>query len=176
MPRVRPGRPIPLAPTPPDFDDWRLARFSAAELGDATASGADADYDKDGLANVLEYVFGTDPKVPGATRAAVTGGVVTRGAPSLVRLPGGGWRLVFARRKVAELGGLAVTPQTCATLSDWSAMTGTAVLLGDDGEIEILGLDLPLWRGQRLFPALGFRSALMARVQSIALKRSKASA
>jgi hypothetical protein len=138
-----PGSTEPAAPTPPDFDDWRLARFSAAELGDATASGANADFDKDGLANVLEYVFGTDPKVPGAGRAAFVDGVVTRGAPSLVKLPDGGWRLVFARRKVAELGGLTVIPQAGSTLSVWTPMTGTPVLLGDDGEIEILGLDVP---------------------------------
>jgi hypothetical protein len=138
-----PGATEPAAPTPPDFDDWRLARFSATELGDANASGANADFDKDGLANVLEYVFGTDPKVPGAGRAAVVDAVVTRGSPSLVKLPGGGWRLVFARRKVAELGGLVVMPQTGTTLSGWTSMTGSPVLLGDDGEIEILGLDVP---------------------------------
>jgi hypothetical protein len=146
-----PGSTDPDFPTPPDFDDWRLARFSAEELGDENLGGADADYDKDGLANVLEYVFGTEPKVPGAGRAGVTGGVVTRGAPSLVRLPGGGWRLVFARRKVAELSGLLVTPQFGTTLTGWSAMTETPVLLGDDGVIEILGLDMPIGGASRYF-------------------------
>lgn len=36
-----------------------------------------------------------------------------------------------------------MTPQTCVLLNDWTAMPGTPVLLGDDGEIEILGLDQP---------------------------------
>ncbi len=138
-----PGSTDPVVPTPPDFDDWRLARFTAEEVVDDQRGGADADFDKDGMVNLLEYVFGTDPKLPDVTQAGVSGTVVTRGAPSLVALPGGGWRFVFARRKVEQLAGLLLIPQTGTSPGAWSPLEGTPQLLGDDGEIQILGLDLP---------------------------------
>ncbi|MDA7790198.1 lamin tail domain-containing protein, partial [Akkermansiaceae bacterium] len=42
--------------------DWRADYFSEAELLDATISGSLADADSDGVSNLLEHVFGTDPR------------------------------------------------------------------------------------------------------------------
>ena len=42
--------------------DWRADYFSEAELLDATISGSLADADFDGVSNLLEHVFGTDPR------------------------------------------------------------------------------------------------------------------
>ncbi len=43
-------------------DDWRYSRFTAVERADPTISGWSADPDGDGLANLLEYAFGFEPK------------------------------------------------------------------------------------------------------------------
>ena len=42
--------------------DWRAAYFSEAELLNATISGPLADADFDGVSNLLEHIFGTDPR------------------------------------------------------------------------------------------------------------------
>jgi hypothetical protein len=42
--------------------DWRADYFSEVELLDATISGSLADADFDGVSNLLEHVFGTDPR------------------------------------------------------------------------------------------------------------------
>ena len=44
------------------FAAWRHAHFTAAELGQALVSGADADPDNDGMRNHAEYIAGTRPK------------------------------------------------------------------------------------------------------------------
>ena len=44
------------------FADWQHAHFTAAELGQALVSGADADPDNDGMSNQAEYIAGTGPK------------------------------------------------------------------------------------------------------------------
>lgn len=49
------------------FDDWRFAKFSAAELGDPTISGETADPDGDKLVNLIEYALGLEPKQPDAS-------------------------------------------------------------------------------------------------------------
>ncbi|MFP6873018.1 MAG: chitobiase/beta-hexosaminidase C-terminal domain-containing protein [Verrucomicrobiales bacterium] len=44
------------------IDTWRSSRFTTVELASPLISGNDADPDEDGLNNLLEYIFGTDPK------------------------------------------------------------------------------------------------------------------
>lgn len=43
------------------FDQWRTAVFSSTQLADAQVSGALADPDADGFANLAEYFFAGDP-------------------------------------------------------------------------------------------------------------------
>lgn len=43
------------------FEEWRRARFSASELGNALISGIEADPDRDGFNNLMEDVFGLRP-------------------------------------------------------------------------------------------------------------------
>lgn len=54
------GTPGVVESIPPS--DWRAAYFSEAELLDPTISGPLADADRDGVGNLLEHVFGTDPR------------------------------------------------------------------------------------------------------------------
>lgn len=43
------------------YDAWRFARFTTAQLADPLVSGDAADPDGDGLPNLLEYAFDTEP-------------------------------------------------------------------------------------------------------------------
>ncbi|HEX2750079.1 MAG TPA: hypothetical protein VHM91_18875, partial [Verrucomicrobiales bacterium] len=68
-------------------DEWRRSTFTAAEMTNPAISGWNADPDSDGLSNTLEYVFGTDPKVPNGQSpveiafGAGSGGGVTLSIP-----------------------------------------------------------------------------------------------
>jgi hypothetical protein len=46
----------------PPYDAWRHAKFTAAELLNPLISGDTVDPDRDGLANLLEYACGFEPK------------------------------------------------------------------------------------------------------------------
>ena len=50
----------PLPPISPT--DWRSLRFSAVDLLNASISGWNADPDRDGMPNLLEYATGRDPR------------------------------------------------------------------------------------------------------------------
>ncbi len=45
-----------------DFNAWRAANFTEAELADTNLSGPNADFDGDGISNLVEYALGLDPK------------------------------------------------------------------------------------------------------------------
>ncbi|MEK7949371.1 lamin tail domain-containing protein [Luteolibacter soli] len=136
--------PPPVDPPHLTLESWRLSVFSSEQLENEAISGAEADADGDGLANVMEYVIGTDPLVPKSARAGYAEGAVTRGAPDLIRTAEG-WRLVFCRRKTPiELEGLTVTPQSGHQLNDWAALVAGPVVLGSDADVEVLAVDVPL--------------------------------
>ena len=145
------GSPGVTDPPPPPveqphltFESWQLAVFSSEQLENPSISGAEADADGDGLANVLEYVAGTDALVSQSSRAGMVEGSVVRGAPDLIRTAEG-WRLVFSRRKKSiELEGLTVTPQSGHGLdNDWAALAASQVVLGSDDEVEVVAVDVP---------------------------------
>ena len=46
------------------MDQWRLSKFTAAEMLDASISGLTSDPDHDRQANLLEYAFNRDPRSP----------------------------------------------------------------------------------------------------------------
>ena len=46
------------------FSDWQAANFTPGQLGNETVSGAMADPDVDGMANLHEYVFLGAPLIP----------------------------------------------------------------------------------------------------------------
>ena len=63
-------------------DAWRFSHFGASELADPTASGDLADFDHDGMPNLVEYALGFDPKTPNAN-ALPTAVVNPSGYPQL---------------------------------------------------------------------------------------------
>ena len=44
------------------IDAWRFSKFTTAELADPAQTGDLADFEKDGIVNLLEYAFGLAPK------------------------------------------------------------------------------------------------------------------
>ncbi|MCW1912170.1 M60 family metallopeptidase [Luteolibacter sp. GHJ8] len=69
---------------PSPFANWRAARFGAA-AGDELVAGANADPNRNGIANLLEYAFGMDPEAQGTV------------SPVLLGDQGGRIRLTFTR-------------------------------------------------------------------------------
>jgi autotransporter-associated beta strand protein len=53
------------------WEDWRAANFNTAELADPLVSGPDADKDRDGIVNLLEYATATLPGIPNTIPASV---------------------------------------------------------------------------------------------------------
>jgi hypothetical protein len=51
-----------LFPATLSYEAWRAKHFTSGELADPTVSGDNADPDGDGLANLLEYANGVDPR------------------------------------------------------------------------------------------------------------------
>lgn len=60
-----PGDPFTLTFAVGTVGRWQATWFDADELDDPAISGMDADPDLDGLVNLLEYAFGTNPRVAG---------------------------------------------------------------------------------------------------------------
>jgi len=136
---------------PLTFGQWRQTHFSGAQNANEEISGPDADYDSDGLGNLLEYAFGTDPQVPQTTPAAAFGGIVAaRGEPSL-KQSAGAYTVVYARRKGHTLAGLAIRPKFSVNLSSWEDALEEPTLLASDGEIEIMSVPFPAGGERRYF-------------------------
>jgi hypothetical protein len=49
------------------FASWRASKFTTIELADPGISGPNADADKDGISNAVEYALGLEPKTPDAS-------------------------------------------------------------------------------------------------------------
>ena len=92
------------------WDDsyWRMTRFTTAELEDASVSGAMADPEGDGLANLLEYAMMLDPHrydVPPV-------------APTVVEESGIAYHAVVFRRRVPNPQ-IDYAPEVSTDLADW---------------------------------------------------------
>lgn len=107
-------------------EQWRQARFTAAEWANPGLSGDGADYEGDGLTNALEFALGLDPKT--------TNGPGT-GMPR-AEIVGGHFTLVFTRSKVAEDASVVV--EFSDDLQNWHGSEGwiEETILNDTGLVE----------------------------------------
>ena len=106
-------------------DTWRARVFTADELANPQVSGPGADFDRDGISNLMEFALNLDPKISGRRiMTAVTG---TGGLP-LVRCEniGGQSRLTmeYVRRTGASTPGISCTVEFSSNLANpagWSS-------------------------------------------------------
>jgi hypothetical protein len=110
------------------------------------SGGTTGNSDGDGLNNLFEFAFGTDPTVAQSNVASeVNGLVASRGAPTarIVTQPGFQFSGLFCRRKDRDSQGLVYTPQFSANLRSWVNSPYPAVVRADDGEVEVVSVQAP---------------------------------
>jgi len=120
----------PLAP-PSALESWRATHFgSAANEG---PGADDADFDLDGLPNLVEYALGSDPTQAGAAsyRVEVSGGVL---------------RLVFNR--IADPS-LVYTVQASSDLGSWTGIWSSTGAANTAGPVAVDDLDTAASFGRR---------------------------
>jgi len=119
-----------------DFASWAVAKgLSGPNNGPAQ------DYDNDGVPNLLEYAFGTDPTVAASGTLAVNGSTLSaRGGPvtlSVTNGTGGTDRYaMFMRRDDYAFAGLIYTVEFSPDLRNWVASPATPAVVADDGEMQ----------------------------------------
>ena len=135
--------------------DFTFTTESAAYVNWATTNGLSgpnarpaADYDGDGLPNVLEWGFGTNPALASRGPLAVNGATITaRGGPITITVPDGAGGVnhfaAFARRKDYLVLGMTYTVRFTADFSTWTIASTTPTAIADDGEIEIVTVPFP---------------------------------
>ena len=92
------------------YSDWASGFFNSTQLANPAVSGATADFDKDGIPNLLEYLLGGDPTLPSS-------GLL----PSIIKAPGSS-NLVFTyKRKIAATGVVQVVEHSANLAPPWTA-------------------------------------------------------
>lgn len=130
------------------LDRYMGAFFSPAELASPLISGPQADADGDGVANLLEYAFGTSPR----ENAEVL-------RPVLVVPAGGGLALSYPRR--LDAAEITYRVEYSDSLNDSPWLTGSAYV----EEVETVPLDATReWVTVRALPSNGPRHFLRLRV------------
>jgi hypothetical protein len=138
---------------------WRFANFgTTANSGNAADL---ADFDFDGVLNILEFAFGTNP-TSGASGAGpliyagTFGGGGTIGAtgqPVLMLEPGGNgvdFRALYVRRKDFAAAGLSYSVEFTAVLepvTTWVPSSEIPTVLADDGVHQIVSVPYPRFIG-----------------------------
>jgi autotransporter-associated beta strand protein len=108
--------------------------------------GFEADYDHDGIANLLEFALGTLPNNAARGPLSFSGNVITTGQPVA-----DGTNAVFIRRKDHIAAGLVYTVEFSPDLSTWTASTATPTILADDGTHEVVSVQMPALQTRHFF-------------------------
>jgi hypothetical protein len=126
------------------FAAWKAAKFSPAEAADPALSGPLADFEGDGIVNLMEYALSLEPKFRD------TGGLPVPGT-----LPGGPGGLPWATltfRRLAGQSGLTYSVQESPGLSQaWTGVAAAYEVLSSDGTVETVRAKAPASAGGRTF-------------------------
>ncbi|MCE9609420.1 MAG: hypothetical protein K8R23_04260, partial [Chthoniobacter sp.] len=143
-------------------DNWRQFHF-----GNNTAfTGNDQDYNHNGIINLLEFAFGTNPVTSTAGVLQYNGTLAGGGAIGATGQPttilestatGIDFRALYTRRKDYVAAGLTYTVQFSADLNTWVASAMVPTVLADDGINQIVSVPYP--------PFVGGKKARFFRVQ-----------
>lgn len=111
------------------FAEWAVDEFETDEAVNPSVSGPDADPDKDGMSNLLEYALGTDPLYPDAMDGMIdlkfSGGVVS-----------------FEFKRDTSKGDVTLTVQKSTDLKTWTSVPSE--LLSAKKGLEKRKVSLPL--------------------------------
>ena len=134
--------------------NWRQTYFGS--IANAGTAADTFDFDGDGIINLLEFAFGTDPTVRGTGPLLYTGtfagggGVTAKGQP-ITRMESAGngidFRALFVRRKDYATAGLTYTPQFSGDLLTWLPSATPPTVLADDGTHQIVSIPYPPFVG-----------------------------
>jgi hypothetical protein len=122
-----------------DYTTW-AASFLPADVSDPTL-----DFDNDGLTNLQEFAFGTNPtqSTTGPIGYVNGGAVTTPGSPDLLS-DAGTYYAVFGRRTDYIAAGLTYTVEFSAELSSaWIASAATPTVLATGGELDAVSVPFP---------------------------------
>ena len=124
------------------YEEWIVGKGLSGPDSDH-----DADFDQDGVANLLEWAFGTHPKISSPGTLSVIAGTITRGGPTSLVVDDGLGGVVplaaFPRRKDYAEEGLIYILEFSSDLATWTASADTPAAIADDGEIEIVTVPYP---------------------------------
>jgi hypothetical protein len=127
------------------IDAWRFSKFTAAELADANLSGDEADFDGDGIRNLMEYALALEPKTS-----------ATNGVPTASLRPSGALALTY--RKVKSAADISYIVEVGNDAGVWNSGVGFTSVVGtvDEGLTELITAEslLPPGAGQRQFMRL----------------------
>ncbi len=116
---------------PESYSAWQRLYFSPVQIAAPATTGPLADFDADGIGNLLEFALNLDPTFN--ERTTILSATGLRGLP-LVRMENiaGHDHLTveFVRRTAGSGSGLTYTPQFSSGLGDWAAEgSGTVVAI-----------------------------------------------
>ena len=120
-------------------DTWQVQFFGES----STRGGSNMDFDNDGVINLLEFAFGTDPSQASGGSVQWSGSsLITAGSPIPYVFQGGtgtfSYRAAFSRRKDYSLHGLSYKVEFSADLNTWKASTAAPTVLADDGSVQVV--------------------------------------
>ncbi|MFD2256821.1 esterase-like activity of phytase family protein [Luteolibacter algae] len=129
------------------IEKWRKANFGSP-LGDGDTADL-ADFDSDGLVNLLEYAFGTNPTpdsgmgLPGLAPLSYRDNTIQNGQP-LISPAGEAFEFRFIRRSDYATAGITYIPEFNSRLeADWSPSPATPQVLADDGTHQVVSVPFP---------------------------------
>lgn len=133
------------------LNQWAVDRGLAPGV-----AGSNADSDGDGIPNLLEFAFGTNPSTgsnaPLQLDGTFAGGgtITATGQPAVDFEPsatGTDYRAIFVQRKDHAAIGLTYTVRFSADMTIWQTSAVTPSVLADDGTHQIVSVPYPFFIG-----------------------------
>lgn len=132
-----------------EIADWEEENFTLEELGNPLVSGPDADPDLDGVTNLYEYAFGTDPNDIASgpdplvyTGTFAGGGTLVETGKPITRTetaPINNTRVLFIRRKPSLTSDLEYAPQF-SNGTTWVTSTATPQVLAESDLYQVVSV------------------------------------